>query len=665
MSFKDIEKQIKKTYNSAYDNIVEDFYNIILSEAIKYDRISGFFSSTSLAIAARGMEYFIRNNGHMRLLCGSKLSENDLEVITNSTEYKDYISKKFIEDLNNIEDELINNRVKMLGWMISNDYLEIKIGLNIKNNTQDSMLHIKKGILYDSNNDSISFEGSVNETAYGWYNNIESFKVFNSWNTYDYLYEDIKVFDDFWNNNNDSLEVIDVPEACKEKLISIAPKNEKEFNDLITTIKSKKPAFRDYQNKAINAWFNNDYKGILAMATGTGKTFTALGCYDKLKKNTNKLVTIIVCPSNHLLTQWKQNIENFGIKSDILIISKDNKKKFQQLRMYINDIESDIISDFIILITFNTFSRKDFQDIIIKYHDKTMLIIDEVHGIGAPEFRKGLLELYTYRLGLSATPEIEDDFERNEIVYNYFGNIIYEYDLKKAIDNGFLTPYYYYPNFVDLNEDEFKSYKEYSIKIANLLNSKNINEKNLTKLLNQRIAIVNKANNKYKKLIEILDNINDIRDLIIYCADKKQKNKVEKILKEKKIHFKQFTGDESTLEREQILEHFASGHYPILTSMKCLDEGVDVPSTKIAILMSSTLNTRQHVQRRGRILRKYKNKKYAKIYDLIVFPKIDNNSSLRNIIKNELKRYDEYALLAKNNAYCSKLIMKKWEEIHD
>lgn len=137
MSFKDIEKQIKKTYNSAYDNIVEDFYNIILSEAIKYDRISGFFSSTSLAIAARGMEYFIRNNGHMRLLCGSKLSENDLEVITNSTEYKDYISKKFIEDLNNIEDELINNRVKMLGWMISNDYLEIKIGLNIKNNTQD------------------------------------------------------------------------------------------------------------------------------------------------------------------------------------------------------------------------------------------------------------------------------------------------------------------------------------------------------------------------------------------------------------------------------------------------------------------------------------------------------------------------------------------------
>lgn len=414
MSFNDIKNQIKKTYNSAVDNIVEDFYNIVLSEAVRYDRISGFFSSTSLAIAARGMDHFIQNGGHMRLLCSCKLSETDLTAINNSQDYKEYISKEFLEDIDNLEDELIKNHVKMLGWMISNDLLEIKIGLNIKDNQNDSMLHIKKGILYDSDEQAILFEGSVNETAYGWYNNIESFKVFNSWNTNEYIMDDIKIFEDFWNNKNESLEVIDVPDACKNKLVEIAPKTEHEFKKLNTFFKSKKPILRDYQKKAIDIWIKNNCQGIFSMATGTGKTFTALSALDQLNKK-NSMLNVIVCPQNHLINQWEDNIKQFGINYKVIIASGDNGNWEEELFDSIIDINCGITKNIIILTNFDIFCKEKFIKCIEEYEDISLIIVDEVHGVGSGEYSKGLLNSYNYRLGLSATPDIEDDLERTDL----------------------------------------------------------------------------------------------------------------------------------------------------------------------------------------------------------------------------------------------------------
>lgn len=671
MSFVSIdnEKELEFSYNSADDDIVREFYNRVLSEAVRYDRISGFFNSTSLAVAAYGMTNFIKNEGHMRLLCSAQLSSEDLNSINNSDDLKDIIDKNFLNEFSNLKDEFVRNHVELLGWMIANDFLEIKIGVlkNQDGEYQGGILHSKKGILYDGDGESISFGGSVNETAFGWKINIESLDVFYSWKSpKEYICSHEREFNNLWNGYSKSIEIIDVPEATRKKLIKIAPKNLEELK-LVKNIKKEiKPKLRDYQKVAVQSWINNDFKGIFSMATGTGKTITALSSLDYLYNKKNKLLTIIVCPQKHLLSQWEENIKKFNFSNNVLFASGDNKHWKQNLLSYIGDLNSNISSKLIIITTFNTFSSESFVEIINYYDGETFLIVDEVHGIGSLEFRKGLLEQYTFRLGLSATPAIEDDLERTDLVYNYFNNIIFEYDLETAIKNGFLTHYNYYPEFIDLNEDELKKYKVLTLKIAQIYSKKNksINDEiNLNKALIQRRNIINNAEEKMIFIKEFLIKNKDIQDLIIYCT-KKQMKIIENLLQELKISYSPFTGEEGTKkdknglsQRDKILKYFAKGHYQILLAMKCLDEGVDVPSTQTAILLASTLNSRQHIQRRGRILRKSPGKEIANIYDLIVFPNIKyETDAIKTILLNEKVRYDEYAHLADNYIECSKKI---------
>lgn len=675
MSFKeiDLEKNLQYSYTSANMDIVDEFYNRILSESKFYDRISGFFNSTSLAVAAYGMTNFVKNNGHMRLICGAELSSEDLNSINNANDLKNIININFSEDLDNLEDEFQKNYVKLLGWMVANNYLEIKIGI-LKNNYgeyQSGMIHSKKGILYDEEGESISFGGSVNETAFGWKVNIESLDVFYSWKSPpEYLSSHKEEFDDLWEGKIDSVEIFDVPDATKKKLIKIAPKNISELN---LTKKSasnvQKPILRDYQSTALNSWINNKYKGIFSMATGTGKTITALSCYDHLNSNKTSLLTVIVCPQKHLITQWEENLRKFDNETEVILAYGDNTKWKRELLSMIGDLNSNINSKVIILTIFNSFSSNDFLSIINYYEGESLVIIDEVHGIGSTEFRKGLIDIYTYRLGLSATPEIEDDFERTDLVYDYFGNVVYEYNLKTAIDNGFLTPYNYFPEFIDLNEKELEQYKYLTFKIASLYAKKNKTSKDEIQLNNALINRSNIINNAEQKIIFIkkfLYEHKNIKNMIIY-GTRKQLNLIEDILNDLNISYHEFTGEEKSKkgkdglsQRDKILKLFAKGHFNILLAIKCLDEGVDVPSTQTAILMSSTLNSRQHIQRRGRILRKSPGKKIANIIDLIVLPDIkDESNSVSTIIKNEQKRYLEYAKLAENFTECSKKLTDK------
>ena len=671
MSFKDVDLIIKPSYNSANEDIVEKFYNIALSESVKYDRISGFFNSTSLAIAANGVDKFIKNDGKMRLICGAHLDKDDLDSINNAEELKDLIHEEFLRDYNSIEDELIKNHVKVLGWMVANDYLEIKIGINRKSEGgfSNPMLHSKIGIMYDEYDDSILFNGSVNETAYGWKANIESLKVFKSWKNSEFMEDDIKDFEKYWKGLNPALEIFDVPEATKSKLIEIAPKSKE---DVLSLKLNSKPRLRKYQNDALKKWVENNYHGIFSMATGTGKTITALSCFDYLSNKKSKLLTVIVCPQKHLISQWEENLAKYNFKGKTIVASSDNPKWKGEVLGYIGDLKSGNISELVIFTTFNSFCRDKFVNTLNLYGEDSLLIVDEVHGIGSNEFRLGFNVDYTYKLGLSATPEIEDDFERTTFVYDEFGGIVYEYSLEKAIDNGFLTPYNYYPEFLDLNNDELDEYKYYSMKIANLFakKKKTRNDENkLQRYLIKRRNVINNAESKYDYLREFISKNRDIKDLIVYCTGV-QMPKVQEILNEFDIPNRKFTGEESSKkvkgksERDKILELFARGHYHALVAIKCLDEGVDVPSTKTALLMASTLNSRQHIQRRGRILRKSPGKKRANIYDLIIFPKIKNEpESVKSILRNEQKRYDEYADLADNFSECSKKFVEKWEEI--
>lgn len=313
-------------------------------------------------------------------------------------------------------------------------------------------------------------------------------------------------------------------------------------------------------------------------------------------------------------------------------------------------------------------------------HIKLFLIVDEVHGIGAPIRKNGLIEEYTYRLGLSATPKRWLDPDGTEYITNYFKDVVYDFSLKKAIntvnpDTGdtFLTPYEYKPYFVELSDEEINEYEKISKNIAKAYhNAKNYGEKTdwFSLLCIKRQKIIIDAMNKISTFFEILDEIGKVNHCLIYLSPN-QLNKVQEILNNKGVIQHKFTLKEGTKsedkyggisEREFLLKGFADGKYQALVAMKCLDEGVDVPPARIAIFLASSSNPRQYIQRRGRILRNFPGKDKATIYDLIVIPPPLNNVDKdfweleRKIIRTELKRYKEFAYLSLNRMECLKKI---------
>lgn len=667
---KDVD--IKFKYDSDKDDLVNEFYIPVLSNSVEYYRMSGYFSSSSLAIAARGIADFILNGGKMKLLCNAQLTKEDYEIIENTNQDSvDYIQRLFLDDLHNIEDEFIKNHVKALGWMLANGFLEIKIAIP---KDKKGIFHSKVGVLKDNRGNLVSFSGSDNETAAGWLYNIEEFKVFKSWDSGEekYVSSDLETFFDYWNGITERTRVIDLPSAVKEELIDFAPVSRKEL--VIISRKTRKVInLRDYQDEAIDSWFAHDCRGLFEMATGTGKTITSLSAFRQLESTKDKLVTVIACPQLHLIDQWIKDVENFHTGKILKASSKERNWK-SKISALSRDFYMGLENKVVIMTTHDTLASDFFVNKIKKIKSDKLLIVDEVHGIGSSKRLNGLIEDYNYRLGLSATPKRWFDEEGTQAIYDYFGDVVFEFDIKRALteinpDTGkhYLTPYYYYPIIVDLTDEEYSEYKDLSQKIAQAIaRKKNNNEKiSLSALCNQRQKIINNAEEKYSAFRDLLKEHEGIDKLIVYCSDR-QIDKIQEILKEENvIPQHRFTHKESSgktmkeqfSQRELILRNFENGNYKALVAIKCLDEGVDVPVAENAIILSSTSNPREHVQRRGRILRNAPGKEYATIYDFLVFPK-DKTESGSKIMKKEINRYKEFAELAINSLDCLDILDK-------
>lgn len=686
---------LKKAYSSDVDDILHDFYITSLQTSIEYKRLAGFFSSTSLAIAARGILGLIKNGGTMKLIVSPILEKKDLNTIINSYEEPEkYIEKKMLEELDKLEDEFVRDHVFALGWMIANRKLKIKVAiayddecnpLNYEKIQSIGLFHQKVGILEDSEKNVISFSGSINETATGWLRNIEEFKVFRSWETSeeDYINADILKFNKFWDGATRGIKVINVPTAVKRKLIKIAPESIEELNlkrwlkrEVIK--KRKEIELWSHQEEAIKAWFGNNKNGIFEMATGTGKTFAALGCLKKLIESKKKIIIVIACPYNHLIRQWIDSVYRFGIKCDYIIADSSNKDWKSQLSNYLLDIKNKIKEKLIVLTTHNTFPTDDFIKIIRLINEDLFLIVDEVHGIGAPKRKMGLINDYNFRLGLSATPKRWFDLEGTEKLFDYFGDTVFKFSLEDAINTinpttgeTYLVPYEYKPYFVGLTDEELEMYETKTEKIAKYY-YKSIDdeerEKWFTLLCIHRQDIIKNANNKYNAFRGILEEIgeNKIEYCLVYCSSNQMKT-VQDILNEANIIQHKFTENEGKSpsnvfnglsEREFLLKKFEKGIYQTLVSIKCLDVGVDVPPAKNAIILTSSGNSLEWVQRRGRVLRRFPGKEKAIIYDIIIVPSlygvVEHNllNLERRIFYKELIRYKEFSGIAINNLEC-------------
>lgn len=685
--------KIKNAYDSDIDNILADFYSPALAVSIQYSRLTGFFSSTSLAAAAKGISGLIRNGGYIRLVTGATFQEQDVIAIRNAIDTPEKVlEQSILRELDDLEDEFTKDHVRALGWLVAKGKLAIKIALVLDNSgiplefgeaNRQGIFHQKVGILEDIDGNKISFSGSDNESAKGWQSNIEEFKVFRSWveAEKDYFEADLLKFQKFWQGNARRTRIVDIPKAIEERLIEIAPASIEEI-DLEKWARGSKPIIgpqlREYQKQAVERWFEHEKNGILEMATGSGKTITALSCLDQLGKEESRLITVVSNPYVHLSEQWLREANKFGVEGKKIIADSSQSSWKDTLVDSILDIENNVAEKLLVLTTHVTFSSNDFMNIVLDSkkrapNQKIFLIVDEVHGIGAPQRRKGLIDQYDFRLGLSATPKRWFDFEGTDRIFAYFGDVVFEYSLKDAIDAGYLTPYIYRPHFTSLTPEELESYETETRKISKAYyRSKDEKEKDeiYTLLCIKRQKIIRNAINKLVVFKELLDELPGIRFCLVYCSPQ-QIRSVQEILSEKNIIQHKFTESEGTRaderfgglsERDFLIKQFSSGTYHALVSMKCLDEGIDVPPARLAIMLDNSGNPREYIQRRGRVLRKYPGKERAIIHDIIVEPTIKSSTPKelgdleRKIITKELERYRDFAKIAQNAEECLKIM---------
>ena len=685
------ELNFKEHYDSQKDNLLKDFYIPALANSKKYRRVVGYFNSKSLASVALGLKEFILNNGKMDLLCGVDLNPSDVNMVKFASEHpEEIVASNFLNELDSIEDEIVKNHVKVLGWMIANNLLRIRVAVKVDArglpvSEGEGILHYKIGLMNDCEGNLISFSGSINETSAAWEKNLEEFHLFRNWNEGElvHLKNNLDTFRDLWNSKWDEYKILEIPEAVEEKFIDIAPNN---FEDLIFEEfiskddrgPSKKIDLYDYQIEARDKWFDNDKKGIFVMATGTGKTYTALGCLEKLLLDDSQLITIITAPTKHLLPQWEKSINNIGLNVDKIIVATGDTKWRATLEDSLLDLRLGSFDKLVVLTTHDTLASNDFIDYLsTNKRCNYFLIGDEMHGLGSPYRRKGLKEeLYDFRLGLSATPTRYSD-EESDFLFEFFGGELYNISLRQAIydyynprtGKSYLTPYNYFPYFLNLTDEELEKYKEITLNLFKYQDEEYTRKKE--NLLFQRAEIIKDAYNKYSVFKDILSEIEDYSGLIVYCSPNQIDN-VLKILADNNIVAHKFTMEEKTIpmeiygglsEREMILEDFSKGNYQSLVAMHCLDEGVDVPSASKAIFMCSSNSSREFIQRIGRVIRRHEGKNHADIYDLIVKPsgnKLDKSLQKfeQSIFEKEKERYKKIGYIAENYDYVIDLLNK-------
>ena len=664
MSFKEI-KNIKKSYKTLEnDDIVKDFLVPVMKLSTSYLRAVGYFSSGALVLLLQGIRELIEHGGNIKVITSPQLQENDVLAIVKGYKDREEVAQNAF--LTTIQTELENDEYvesySLLYHLIKHGFLELKIA-TIQIDRGIGIYHEKIGLLEDETGEMIAFAGSLNETYSAYMENYESINVFCSWKS-DFERELVEEkhldFKRLWDEEHPAVQVSKVEESQFETVIdkikspptwlaeiieskSIESEPEEEGFSLPNWL-----SLRPYQKEAIANWKEHDYRGIFSMATGTGKTLTGLAAAEQLYRDKQKLLGIvIVVPYQHLVTQWVEDIEQFGIQPIIGFSTSPQKnwrKRLDNMTMLFNYAPLDEPESFCFITTNATFRTEAVQNMLKRLRGNILLIADEAHNLGAEHLQKALLPNADYRLALSATINRKGDSEGTAALYQYFGEVVMEYNLEQAIESKMLTPYDYSPiPPVYLTEEERLEYLALTSQIAKAI----IREKNgkvkfterAKMLLIKRARIVAGAENKIIALRDAIEKYKDDSQILVYCGattindpeyeegnapdeEIRQIDLVSRMLgQELDMKVARFTAQENQEERKQLIERFSEGeHLQVLTAIRCLDEGVNIPSVEKAFILASSTNPKEYVQRRGQVLRLYEGKTKAEIYDFVTLP---------------------------------------------
>jgi len=669
------------SYRSDTANVVSEFYVPCLEKSVLYRRAAGYFTSSGLSLAAKGIAHLIRNGGHIRLVASPHLTESDLAAIAAGYQSRDEILRAAAaRDVGDAQSELERDRLAALAWLISVGALDIKLAFRVEQYTERilrGIYHEKIGIFTDVDGYGVAFTGSQNETVGGLVENFESIDVFCSWMDGPRVQRKTKEFDALWDDRTTSLAVVDFTSVSQEILqkfkTNVPPNADPEERGIVLRTPSlsryRRPStpesivLRGYQNEAANSWLKNSGRGILQLATGTGKTITALGIASNLAKRAGLQGLIVVCPFKHLVSQWADECRRFSMEP---ILAFEGREAWYDTLTAALSAAGRAAEEFVCVIATNaTFASEGFQQRLKYFPKQSLLVVDEVHNVGAGGLSKALPSSINLRLGLSATPERWFDPDGTNRLIEYFGPVLEpKVGIKEAIELKALVPYRYHPILIDLTEEERIKYLEISARMAKVFSAAGFNDDNpsLRMLSFERARLVASASNKMSALRELGRVLQSQTQMLFYCGDgrvdvpdedynRRQIEEVTRVLgAELLMKVAIYDQNTDTDERDEMRRELASGQLQGLVAIKCLDEGVDIPSVKIAVILASSTNPRQFIQRRGRVLRTAPGKDHAEIYDMIVVPpqEASNSEAERSLVRKELIRVRQFADLAMN-----------------
>ena len=678
---------IRPLYILPDDSVAEEVLIPCFQSTAQVDCMMGFFSSEVLVSLAPGLATFINcSQESLRLIISPLLRAEDKEAIEEGIVSPEDIATTALEDIIITEDLVEQHTLKCLSWLLHSGRIKIKIAL-----MKDALFHPKVW-LFRGDGDVIAAHGSSNMTNAGIRKNIEQISISKSWvdPTQQYIAE--KFCDQFrrlWENEEESCIVVEMPQAIRGSLLQTyradTPPTETDLQSLYrraaSTVQESPGVYElfelprasfaipselrfeqgpfEHQGKAVNAWCEGGYRGVLEMATGSGKTITAMICAYRLYEVQKPLLIVVAAPYVPLIQQWCDEISPFGLRAVNLTESNGASGRAQELnkikrrfRVGTSDVETVVVSH-------RTLCDSRFKAEIEKFDCTTLLIADEVHNLGSEGFITDLPSFFDYRLGLSATPVRQYDEEGTETVFSFFGPVIFQFTLQEAIGRC-LVKYDYYVHPVELTQEEMDKWYELTEKIkANAWRSEHEEpDEYLTKLLRDRRAILETAESKIAALETVLihEDLRSLRHTLIYASDKapEQLDAVNALLKAHGILFHQLTYEETANrdQTKQIIRSFQEGTLHVLTAKRVLDEGVNIPQIEKAFILASTTVERQWVQRRGRLLRTCREtgKTHSEIHDFIALPPGQNNmdGEARTLVQSELSRVREFANLARN-----------------
>ena len=678
---------IRPLYILPDDPMTEEVLIPCFQSTAQVDCMMGFFSGQALVPLAPGLATFINySQESFRLIISPFLRAEDKEAIEAGIASPEDIASTALKDIVFTEDLVEQHTLKCLSWLLRNGRIKIKIAL-----MKDALFHPKVW-LFRGDGDVIAAHGSSNMTDAGIQRNIEQISVSKSWTDPTQHYITEKFCDQFkrlWENEEDSCIVVEMPQAIRDSLLqtyrSDTLPTETDLQSLYRraagTVQESPGVYElfelprasfaipselrfeegpfEHQGKAVSAWCEAGYQGVLEMATGSGKTIAAMICAYRLYEAHKPLLIVVAAPYVPLIQQWCDEILPFGLKAVNLTVAagargraRELNKIKRQLRAGRSDVETIVVSH-------KTLCNSDFKAEIEKFDCTTLLIADEVHNLGSEGFITDLPSFFDYRLGLSATPIRQYDEQGTEIIFSFFGPVVFQFTLQEAIGQC-LVEYDYYVHPVELTQDEMDKWYELTEKIkANAWRSEYEEpDEYITKLLRDRRALLETAENKIDVLETVLmrEDVRTLRHTLIYASDKApvQLSAVNALLNAHDVVFHQLTYEE-TANREKtarIIKSFQEGTLGILTAKRVLDEGVNIPQIEKAFIVASTTVERQWIQRRGRLLRTCREtgKTHSEIHDFIALPPdLDNiDSEARTLIHSELLRVQEFASLARN-----------------